>query len=246
MSPLTYKWLLQIKKKTGSQAPLDSSLTCFLATSSRVLQESMTPAPGQVLCDLLDGVPLCGFCTANRQAQSFARGCLRSSSCSPSWHRHKILSSHLKLQGEFLLNNWLLAVSSGPMMKEATHAAHLWWFETFLALHVPSDCLLTLLQKENWEEKRVRNMLSKGHPLRISSAVIFKHLLRAFYTVGFPSFTSVSPVLCTEWVLSKYFGKSEQKIEQLTEQSADSLSFPSTGFRVRGWSCSKDAKLWGT
>lgn len=56
-------------RKWGSQATLDASLTCLLATKSSVLQKSMTISSGQVLWGLLDSVPLYGFCTAIRQVK---------------------------------------------------------------------------------------------------------------------------------------------------------------------------------
>jgi len=43
--------------------------------------------------------------------------------CSPSGHSHKIFSLYPKPEGESLLNNWPLAISTDPTMREATTVA---------------------------------------------------------------------------------------------------------------------------
>lgn len=160
--------------------------------------ESMTTSPGQVLGGQLS-VPLYDLCIANRQVKPFCQRFLGPNSLPSFWTQPQKSQSSPQTRGEFLLNNWPLAISADPhghwlsQLREATTVALPWPFGAHLALYVTSrHCLfavllLTLLWKGNWEEKNVRNMLSEGCLLKILlSAVIFKHLLKDFYTVGFP------------------------------------------------------------
>lgn len=94
----------------------------FLATKSRVFQELNDHSPWPDALELLDVMFLCDFSLIDPH------------SLTPFSTLPKPLGPHSKLQGEYLLIVWPLAVSQDPMMKEAMRDVLPWRFGAQLAL----------------------------------------------------------------------------------------------------------------